>query len=146
MAKLKFVIPVVLIALAGVYKFVLAKPAVEPKRKVEGQVYVLPKEFLVNLKGGQFAKANVALVLPEHAEVAAAGGEEAASAPPEGFGTLPQEALVRAIVTDTLTGRSPRMLTSGEGREVLKRRLKRELLKGTDVEVEDVLFTDIAVQ
>lgn len=48
--KLKFVLPLVaLVMLAGAYKTVLAKPAPEPEPKVDGQVYVLPKEFLVNL-------------------------------------------------------------------------------------------------
>jgi hypothetical protein len=60
--KLKFVIPIaVLILLGGAYKMVLAKPADE-KKKVEGMVYVLPKEFLINLSDSHFAKLSVALV------------------------------------------------------------------------------------
>ena len=63
--KLKFVIPlVVLMVIGGGYKFVLAKPAAA-KAKVDGAVYVLPKEFLINLADGHFAKLSVALVLPE---------------------------------------------------------------------------------
>ena len=59
--KLKFVIPlVVLMVIGGGYKFVLAKPA-EPQLKVEGAVYVLPKEFLLNLADSHFAKLSVAL-------------------------------------------------------------------------------------
>ena len=50
-SKLKFIVPVLLLVLGGVYKFVLAKPgAPAPKPKVDGQVYVLPKEFLINLE------------------------------------------------------------------------------------------------
>src|SRR5947208_1769781 len=37
--KLMIVLPVLLIVLGGVYKFVLAKPPVVPKPKVDGQVY-----------------------------------------------------------------------------------------------------------
>src|SRR3954454_9815735 len=97
--KLKFVIPlVVLMVIGGGYKFVLAKPA-EHKMKVEGAVYVLPKEFLINLSDAHFAKLSVALVVPE--EEAAGGGEEGAT-PPEGYGALPQEAAVRAVITDTI--------------------------------------------
>ena len=64
--KLKFIIPIVLLlVVGGVYKFVLAKPAVVPKPKVEGEVYVLPKDFLVNLSDGKFAKLGVGLVFDE---------------------------------------------------------------------------------
>ena len=60
--KLKFILPlVVLILLGGVYKVVLAKPAKPVKDKVDGQVYVLPKEFLLNLADGHFLKLKLAL-------------------------------------------------------------------------------------
>jgi len=61
--RLKFIVPLaILIVLGGVYKVVLAKtPTAKPK--VDGQVYVLPKEFLLNLADGHFAKLAVALVL-----------------------------------------------------------------------------------
>src|ERR1700754_2974196 len=105
-SKLKFIVPlVVLILLGGVYKFALAKPPLKEKHKVEGQVYVLPKEFVVNLADGRYAKFNVALVL-DHAQLTApaAGGHGAAADPPEGYGTLEQEAVVRDIVTDEVSG------------------------------------------
>ena len=51
-SKLKFIIPVLLLVLGGAYKFVLAKPAPKEKAKVQGEVYVLPKDFLVNLSDG----------------------------------------------------------------------------------------------
>ena len=142
--KLKFVIPlVVLMVIGGGYKFVLAKPA-EPKMKVEGAVYVLPKEFLINLSDSHFAKLSVALVLPEEEVAAAAGGEGAT--PPEGYGALPQEAAVRAVITDTVTDAGARDLTSRKRRA----KLREEVLKGikahTDVKAHDVLFTDVAVQ
>jgi flagellar basal body-associated protein FliL len=144
-SKLKFIVPVLLIVLGGAYKFVLAKPsAPAPKPKVDGQVYVLPKEFLINLNGGRFAKLSVGLVL-DHSQAIAAGGHEAAK-PPEGFGTLPQEAVIRDLVTDTLTDGSADNLVSETGREKLKSRLLRSIKKKTDVKVEEVLFTDVAVQ
>ncbi|HEY3019422.1 MAG TPA: flagellar basal body-associated FliL family protein [Solirubrobacteraceae bacterium] len=143
--KLLIALPVLLIGLGGVYKLVLAKPAPAPKPKVDGEVYVLPRDFLINLSDGQFVKLNVALVL-EHGALAPAGGEEAAAAPPEGFGALPQEAVVRDIVTNSLTGVSGGKLIRRKGREQLKRRILRQILKKTDVKAEDVLFTDVAVQ
>jgi flagellar FliL protein len=141
--KLKFVIPLaVLILLGGTYKFVLAKPA-EKKKKVDGVVYVLPKEFLINLSDSHFAKLSIALVLPE-AEAPAAGAEGAT--PPEGYGALEQEAAVRAVITDTITDAGANDLTNRKKRA----KLREEVLKGikahTDVKPNEVLFTDVAVQ
>ena len=145
-SKLKFIVPVLLLVLGGVYKFVLAKPgAPAPKPKVDGQVYVLPKEFLINLSGGRFAKLSVGLVLDHSQAITAEGGHEAAK-PPEGFGTLPQEAVIRDLVTDRLTDDSAESLVSEKGREKLKSQLLVSIKKKTDVKVEEVLFTDVAVQ
>jgi flagellar basal body-associated protein FliL len=147
-SKLKIVIPVVLLlVLGGAYKFVLAKPAAEAKPKIEGTVYVLPKEFLVNLSAGRFAKLGVGIVISheDHSLEEAAADKEAPK-PPEGFGPLPQEAVIRDIVTDTLTDRGSQDLIDREGRERLKTRILKAIKKRTDVHVEDVLFTDVAVQ
>ena len=144
-SKLKFIVPILLIAVGGVYKFVLAKPAAAaPKPKVDGQVYVLPKEFLINLSGGRFAKLSVGLVLDETQPTASEDKE--AAKPPEGFGTLPQEAVIRDIVTDRLTDDNADSLVSENGREKLKSQLLRSIKKKTDVKVKEVLFTDVAVQ
>ena len=140
--KLKFILPLVLLlVLGGLYKVVLAKPT-EAKLKVEGQVYVLPKEFLLNLADKHFVKLNVGLVLvdgqiPEKAEGAP---------PPEGFGPLAQEAVVRDVITDTITDASSKELVSRKGRNALKQKVLKRLRAETDVKVNDVLFTDVAVQ
>ncbi|MBI5104830.1 MAG: flagellar basal body-associated FliL family protein [Solirubrobacterales bacterium] len=148
-SKLKIILPVLLIAFGGVYKFALAKPAPVPKKKIEGEVYVLPKEFLVNLESGRFAKLGVALVFHHGFTAAPAegghGGGSASSAP-EGYGILPQEAVVRSIITDELTDQSADRLQSRKGRHKIQKEIVERLHKETDVEVEDVLFTDVAVQ
>ena len=59
---------------------------------------------------------------------------------------MPQEALVRDIVTDTLTDGTSDALVDKEGREDLKKSVLRQIKKRTDVHAEDVLFTDISVQ
>jgi flagellar basal body-associated protein FliL len=147
-SKIKIVIPVVvLLALGGVYKFVIAKPEAAAEPKIAGTVYVLPKEFLVNLSEGRFAKLGVGLVLDEHdTSLTAEAGHAAAVKPPEGFGPLPQEAVIRDIITDTLTDREAGSLIEREGREKLKQKIIKGISKRTDVHVEDVLFTDVAVQ
>jgi flagellar FliL protein len=144
--KLKFILPlVVLMLLGGVYKVVLAKPAKAEKPRVDGQVYVLPKEFLLNLADGHFAKLDVALVV-DHTQVVAppAGGE--AVKPPDGYGSLEQEAVVRAVVTNDITDAQEMDLTDRAGRERLQRRVLKDLKLHTDVKVKEVLFTDVAVQ
>jgi flagellar basal body-associated protein FliL len=139
--KLKLIVPILVLVLGiGVFKFVLSKPA-ESKAKVKGEVYVLPKEFVVNLSGGSFAKLTVALVL-------APGQSSGAGAVPaaEGFGTLEEEPLVREIVTDTLTGASAQALTSRQGRHGYEVNIEKAIDGGTDVETNSVLFTDLVVQ
>jgi flagellar FliL protein len=147
--KLKIILPLALLILGGgMYKMVLAKPAPKPEAKIHGDVYVLGKDFLVNLADGHFAKLGVALVV-EHgtAAPAAAGGHGAAPPkPPEGYGVMTQEAAVRDIVTDELTDIEPRALTSRHGREELKKKIKKRIAQSTDVQVHDVLFTDVSVQ
>jgi flagellar basal body-associated protein FliL len=145
--KLKFILPlVVLLMLGGAYKVVLAKPAKKVKEKVDGQVYVLPKEFLVNLADGHFAKLDVALVLDKSQATAPAASGEAAVKPPDGYGTLEQEAVVRAIVTNDVTDAQAGDLTDHRGRAKLQKEVLRDLKTHTDVKVKDVLFTDVAVQ
>jgi flagellar protein FliL len=144
-SKLKLIVPVVLLLLVGgVYKFVLAKPAPAPKPKVEGTVYVLPKEFLINLSAGRFAKLNVGLVLDESQPTASE--DAAVAAPPEGFGTLPQEAVIRDLITDKLTDDTASALVTASGRSKLKSELLQSIKRKTDVKVKEILFTDVAVQ
>jgi flagellar basal body-associated protein FliL len=145
--KLMIVLPVLLVVLGGAYKFVLAKPkAAEAKPKVDGSVYILQKEFLVNLHDGRYAKLTAALLLAhDDTSTAAAGGHEAAS-PPEGYGAMSQEAVVRAIITDDLTDVKASDVINRDGREHLQEKILKDLRKKTDVKVEEVLFPDVTVQ
>ena len=147
MKKKLIIVVALLMVLGGVYKFVLAKPKdAAAKPKVEGTVYVLGKEFLVNLDSGRFAKVTVAIVLA-HDDVSTvpAGGHEAAS-PPEGYGTMAQEAVVRAIVTDDLTDAKANEVIDREGREHLQDKILKDIHAKTDVKAEEVLFPDVTVQ
>jgi flagellar FliL protein len=141
--KLKIILPLaLLIVLGGLYKVVLAKPA-DGHTKVHGEVYVLPKEFLLNLQGNHFVKLNVGLVLAAGQVPSGASG---GTPPPDGFGPLPQEAVVRDVITDTITDSNPDRLVSRKGRNSLKAKILKSLRARTDVKVNDVLFTDVAVQ
>jgi flagellar basal body-associated protein FliL len=138
-SKLKIVVPVVLVLAGGAYKFVLAKPTAATA-KIKGTVYVLPKEFVVNLADNRLAKVDVALVLKE------APAAAAEATPPDGYGELPEEAAVRDIVTNTITGESAHELISRAGRERTKKQILRAILASTDVKATGVLLTDVAVQ
>lgn len=140
--KLIVIVVVAVIGVLGAYKFVLAPPppaGAEPK--VKGAVYVLPKEFLVNLSDGRYAKFSVAMVLDHLPE---AGGH--AETPPEGYGLMPEEAVVRDVVTDVVGAATGEQLSEAEGREKVKKLVKRRLKLKTDLHIEDVLLPDITVQ
>jgi flagellar basal body-associated protein FliL len=142
--KIIIIVVVALLAAGGAYKTVLAKPATPaPKPKVTGVVYLLQKEFLVNLADGRFAKLTVGLVVP-HAPAAAEG--HGAPVPPEGYGAEPQEAIIRDIITDVLTDANQSDLVDREGRDRLKDKILKAIKKKTDVHVEDILFPDVTVQ
>jgi flagellar basal body-associated protein FliL len=137
-----------LLVLGAAYKFVLAKPKAEAKPpKIEGTVYVLGKEFLVNLADGRFAKLSVALVLnPKDHSTAAGGGHGAAPTPPEGYGAMAQEGVVRSIVTDVVTDAEDRDLIGRKGRNELQEKVLEKIHKMTDVHADKVIFTDVTVQ
>ena len=148
--KLPIIVVVALLLAGGAYKTVLAKPKeAGPKHKVEGTVYVLPKEFLVNLADGRFAKVAVGFVMDPHdtsTAPAESGGHGAAPKPPEGYGTMPQEAIVRDLITNELTNSSEHQLIEAEGREEIKQHILKAVKKHTDVHPEEVLFMDVTVQ
>ncbi len=145
--KILIIAVVALVVAGGAYKTVLAKPKEKaPEPKVHGEVYVLPKEFLVNLADGRFAKLQVALVVEPAAGGGGHGGGHGAPAPPEGYGAEPQEAIVRDLITDELTNAADHELIQREGREQIKKKILVAIKKHTDVHVEEVLFPDVTVQ
>jgi flagellar FliL protein len=149
MKNKKVIIAIVAVLVAGfAYKTQFAKPATPAaKPKVDGKVYILPKEFLVNLSDGRYAKLQVGFVMAPHdTSTAAEGGEHGATATPEGYGTMPQEAIVRDLITDELTGASADELVEAKGREHLKEDILASMKKHTDVHAEEVLFMDVTVQ
>jgi hypothetical protein len=137
--KLMIVVPVLLLALGGAYKMVLAPKAKAAPKKVEGTLVPLGTDFVVNLAGGHYGKISVALLLTTPPPAAAAG---AAGAAP----VLPEDAAVRAAITDELTGLDPQQLINRSRRKALVARLQKVLTHTTDEPVERVLLTDIAVQ
>lgn len=148
-SKLKFILPVVILLIAGGAYYKMSHKAKVTKLRVTGTIYVLPQDFLINLSDGQFAKLAVALVLaPGQSDgaSAAATAASAGSSAGETIGTLPEEPLVRAIVTNELTNESGTALLGNSSRAQIERQILREITKATDVKVTQVLFPDLTVQ
>jgi flagellar FliL protein len=139
-SKLKFILPVILLLAGGggAYFFVLApKPAKAAPPKVAGTLFPLSPEFVVNLDGSHYGKVSIALLLSAGAPAASADGAAA---------TLPEDAAVRAIVTNDLTGLPSSTLIDRPKRNTIEKKILTDLQKKTDVKVTEVLFTDVVVQ
>jgi len=141
----KVLIPLVLLILGAGAAYSMAKPKPVNKDKVKGTIYQLPKSFLLNLADGRYGKVTVALILaPGQSD-----GELAGASPPSGeesIGTLPEEALVREIVTNAITGQNGATLVSTQGRHNIQRQILTAITRQTDIKVEAVLFPDLTVQ
>jgi flagellar basal body-associated protein FliL len=141
--KKKFIVPLVLlILLGGVYKTVLAKPPKLPPAKIDGTVYVMPKEFLLNMADNHYAKLDVALVLDKSVVLPTAEGSSSDAS----YGALEQEPAVRDVITNVVTDAPSTDLIDRTKREALKTEILKQIRKDTDVKVNKVLFTDVAVQ
>jgi flagellar FliL protein len=144
MLKNKKILAVVPILLFAAYTMTKPKPKV-PKMKVAGTIYVLPQSFLLNLSDGRYAKVSVALQLaPGQSDGATAGASS--SGGESTAGTLPEEPIVREIITDSITNQSGETLISTAGRAKVKRDILAAIKKQTDDKVEAVLFPDLTVQ
>lgn len=140
------VIPVVLVVLLGAaYSFAKPKPA--EKLKVKGTLYQMPASFLLNLQGSHYVKLNIALLLdPGQSDGASATGGSTPSGGEEAQGTLPEEALVRSIITNVVTGQPTGALVAESGRNRIRQEILQDIEKQTDVKVESVLIPDLTVQ
>jgi len=142
--KLKFILPVLVVLAAaggGAYKFLLAKPAkaATATPKVEGSLFALTPEFVVNLTDNHYGKVTAALLLKQ--APTAADLNPVAQSP-----TLEQDPVIRATITDDLTGIPSNELIVRAERDKLRAEILKDLQKATDVPVSDVLFTDVVVQ
>ena len=142
--KILILLPILLLGGGYVAKGKLMPPKVV-KPKLAGEIYILPKQFMCNLQDGHYATLTVALEL-------AAGQSDGATAEAAGasststVGTLPEEAVIRAIITNAITNDASNALVTGSGRTGLQSQILSEIKSQTDVKVAHVFFTDVAVQ
>jgi flagellar FliL protein len=141
--KLKIILPVLLLVLAGgggAYKFLLSgggSSKKAPPPKVTGELLPLAPDFTINLDGGHYGKVSVALEMEGGIPKAAEG----AAVP-----TLKENAVVRSIVTNDLTGLATDDLIQRPSRERLLENILKDLQSQTDEQVTHVFFTDVVVQ
>jgi flagellar basal body-associated protein FliL len=141
--KLMLAVALPILILGVGYKMTRPKPV--NKDKIKGTIYVMPAPFLLNLTDGRYARITVGLELSPgqsdgaSATAAAASGENA-------VGTLPEEPLVREIVTNVVTNQNGETLVTNGGRNAVKHQILDDINKQTDVKVQAVLFPDLTVQ
>jgi flagellar basal body-associated protein FliL len=142
--KLMIAVPILLVVVGGAYKFMGPKAKAAPA-KLGGEIYVLPKQFTLNLKDGHFATMTVALELApgqsDGASATASGGDSST-----GIGTLPEEAAIRAIVTNIVTNQNQSALITATGRARIEHQILVAIGSKTDDKVTQVMLPDVAVQ
>lgn len=143
--KKKLIIGLVLVLGVGGFaaKTILLKPK-PVKMKVTGEVYVLPHQFTLNLADGRYATLTAALVLGTGQSDGASA--TATTSAESDVGTLPEEAVIRDIITNVVTGATSQTLISTAGREKLKHTILSDIDTQTDDKITGVLFPDVAVQ
>ena len=105
----------------------------------------MPASFLLNLNDGHFVKLTLGLVLaPGQSNGASATGSARRSE--GGAGTLPEEAVIRNIVTNLMTESAAHALSSEHSRNQVKQEILQAIKQQTDVKVQRVLFPDLTVQ
>ena len=138
--KLKFILPVpiLLVVLAAAYMMLLApKKATAKPPKVDGTLVQLSGDFVVNLAGGHYGKVSVAVLLSSPPPVTAGAG---------GSPVLPEDPVVRSVITDALTGLDPSKLINRTSRHAVLQDVLKQLKAKTDEPITEVLITDLAVQ
>jgi flagellar basal body-associated protein FliL len=138
---LALALPIVLFA-----GYTMTKHKPVPKEKVKGTIYLMPREFLLNLRDGRYAKVAIALDLaPGQSDGASADGASSGSGE-NAVGTLPEEPIVREIVTGVISGQEGSTVESDSGRRGIQKEIASDIRKQTDVKVEAVLIPDFTVQ
>jgi flagellar basal body-associated protein FliL len=141
--KLMLAVALPILILGVGYKMTRPKPV--NKDKIKGTLYVMPAPFLLNLQDGRFAKLTVGLLLaPGQSDGASATA--AASSGENAVGTLPEEPIVREIVTDDVTNQNGETLVTEAGRRAIKHQILQAIQKQTDIKIESVLIPDLTVQ
>jgi flagellar basal body-associated protein FliL len=141
--KILILLPILILGGGYVAKGKLM-PTKVPKQKIAGEIYILPHQFMCNLQDGHYATFTVALELaPGQSDGASATATVSSTSV---VGTLPEEAVIRAIITNLVTNQTSNTLVSDSGRNGIEAQILSDIKTQTDVKVDQVFFTDVAVQ
>jgi flagellar basal body-associated protein FliL len=138
---LALALPIVLFA-----GYTMTKHKPVPKEKVKGTIYLMPKEFLLNLRDGRYAKVAIALDLAPGQSDGASAESASSGSGENAVGTLPEEPIVREIITSVISGQEGSTVESDSGRRGIQKEIASDIRKQTDVKVEAVLIPDFTVQ
>ena len=141
--KILIILPILLLGGGYVAKAKLMPPKVV-KPKIAGEIYILPHQFMCNLQDGHYATFTVALELaPGQSDGSSATATVSSTSV---VGTLPEEAVIRSIITNLITNQTSKTLVNDSGRTGLEQQILSDIKTETDVKVNQVFFTDVAVQ
>lgn len=146
MLKNKKVMLAIALPLVLFLGYTMTKHKPVPKEKVKGTIYLMPKEFLLNLHDGRYAKVAIALDLAPGQSDGASAEASSSGSGENAVGTLPEEPMVREIVTSIISGQEGSTLESDGGRRGIQKEIAADIRKQTDVKVESVLIPDFTVQ
>jgi hypothetical protein len=144
-SKLKFILPLIVVLGAGAFTYKSMTKPKPIKLRVAGSVYTLPQKFLLNTSDGEFASFSLTLILPpgqsDGASASAAAVED--STVGDTLGTLPEEALVRWIVTQDVSDQSSTELLNRTSNAAIRAEIMRDINTETDVKVSAVYMPDL---
>jgi hypothetical protein len=144
-SKLKFILPLVVILCAGAFTYKTVMKPKPLKVRVAGTIYTLPQKFLLNTSDGEFASFSVTLILAptqsDGASAASAAVED--STVGDTLGTLPEEALVRWIVTQDVSDQSSSALLSHSSNAQIRAEILNDINTETDVKATAVYMPDL---
>ena len=150
---MKKIVPIILVLLlAGGGGFFFMKKGGEEthvEQKIDGVLLTMNPEFLLNLSDGSVAKFTVTLLLEHddhgaHAIVEASSGGHGPPDPSK-LPPHPQNAVLRAIITDEVGAASSEEMLDAKKRSKVLKHIKEAFKEETDAHVKRVLISDIIV-
>lgn len=112
--------------------------------KIEGRVYVVPGDFLIDLQDGHLAYLGVGLLLEPGEDLGVTKGGHGGASPEDGPDARAQR--VRDVVVDVV-GRQPlHRFRAARSQTRVREMIRRQLAAQAGVRARRVFFTDLALR
>ena len=143
--KILIILPIILLGGGYVAKGKLMPPKVV-KPKIAGEIYILPQA--VHAQPQATGTTPRSPWRSSWRRVRATAPPLRTPLPPAAtVGTLPEEAVIRSIITNEVTNQDVEHVGRPDaGRNGLEQQILSDIKTETDVKVDQVFFTDVAVQ